>query len=140
MIFYRIDFDDPQFRKGFNTTLRLGRKHHTNITKILEKTAERVVLSLCETGTENVIAFGTLRSIECLYWDQLSITECATNHVARDKNSLKRAMENAYAKIITDNDELTMIGFDIMHENKDDDNDGGEDIINTPPTPSLLSV
>lgn len=138
MIFYRLDFDDPQFRKGFQTTLRLGRKHHTNITKLLDS-SEKVVLSLCETGTNTVIAFGTLRSIECLYWDQLSVTECATNHVARDKNALKRAIETAYAKILTDNDELTMIGFDIMHEDKGDDGPG-EDVINTPPTPPLLLI
>lgn len=139
MLFYRLDFDDPQFRKGFQTTLRLGRKHYDNITDLL-KNSEEVILSLCETGTDTVIAFGTLRSIECLYWDQLSITECATNHVARDKESLHRTMASAYNKSITDNDELSMIGFDIMHENKDDDNDDGEEPINTPPTPSLLSV
>ena len=137
MIFYRLDFDDPKFRKGFQTTLRLGRKHFDAITKLL-RDHETVVLKLCKTNCDKVVSFGTLRSIECLYWDQLSKTEIATNHVARDEWKLKNAMMDAYAKIITNNDELTMIGFDIMHD--DDDNDGGEDIINTPSTPPLSLV
>lgn len=134
MRFYQLLFQDLRFREGFNTTLRLGDKHYYNILKQITDDNPNVMLKLTESTNPLNFRLARLIHVESLYWSQITNIECASNHVARSKTALKNAMMDAYAKDIKGYDILTIIAFDMLPK----DNDGGKDIINIPPTPSLM--
>lgn len=132
MIFYTLYFENADFREGFNTTLRLGDEHYDNIVKMIDADTEVIMLRLTDKYDATKNRMGRLFSVERTTYDQITVTDCASNHVARSCTKLDDALAHAYGRKINGSEVVTIIGFDVIK--KDNDNDVGKDIPNIPRT------
>ena len=101
---YQIEFQDPQFRVGFNTTCRLGDKWFSRL-KVGDKVD--IVSSGCVVAEVEVVC------LEYLQFSSMTDICVASNHVARDFDELAVAMESAYPVDFDADEHVTLIGFDM---------------------------
>lgn len=132
MIFYTLYFENADFREGFNTTLRLGDEHYENIVKMIDADTEVIMLRLTDKYDASKNRMGRLWSVERTTYDQITVTDCASNHIARSCSALDDALERAYGRKIQGAEVVTIVGFDVIK--KDNDNERGKDIPSTPRT------
>ena len=116
MQFYDLFFDNCYFRPGYNTTCRLGKKHYTNLEQYIEQSNDfHVMLKLQDVNDTSRIIMARLMSLEYMEYADLSLTEIATNHIARNREDLDAAMCDAYgSKFNCRTSEVTIIGFDVF--------------------------
>ena len=106
---YTLEFQDLSFRPGYNTTCRLGKKHLHQMTNFL---AIGDTLRLTDLDGTNII-YAKLVSVEAIGFKDQTATMIATNHIARDYRQLYKAMKKAYGKWFNEEEQVTIIGFDI---------------------------
>jgi hypothetical protein len=108
---YSLKFSKPffKFRPGFNTTCRLGLKHYFDLGD--EERFTKIILT-----DGNFYIYSKLISVITKRFQDLSSVEIASNHIARDRRNLIKALKDCYGDEFNTGSEITIIGFDITEK------------------------
>lgn len=110
---YKLRFQEPIFRPGYNTTCRLGSKHWLALD-----VGDRI--AICDNDEKVIFETEVLMVIYYEDFQDMGDDVIVTNHVARDLDSVFKVLKDAYPNTDWEEDQdVTVIGFDVPIEHSE---------------------